>query len=214
MQRFIYYGRYTVCEHHCHCCCHHHHYTNDDDYNNNNKYIYLIVYCLYSVTDRKYSVIQCTGYLKSWAPAKIGLEESEVEGDGEACNLSCLVAIGRVQPQIAAPLSTNFTRNGCCRQPNIRSIQFTSRHAMDGKFLFVDQRSISNMTYLNFFFCFYLFYLPNFLLFIAVLIPLVIFFATLFFFISIFLLFLIFCSSDFSFSLLISSIFSSCHVLL
>ena len=177
-------------------------------------YIYLIVYCLCSVTDRKYSVIQCTGYLKSWAPAKIGLEESEVEGDGEACNLSCLVAVGRVQPQIAAPLSPNFTRNGCCRQPSIRSIQFISRHAMDGKFLFVDQRSVSNMTYLNFFVRFYLFYLLHFLIFIAVLIPLVIFFATLFFFISVFLLFLIFCSSDFSFSFLISSIFSSCHVML
>ena len=172
------------------------------------------MYCLCSVTDRKYSVIQCTGYLKSWAPAKIGLEESEVEGDGEACNLSCLVAVGRVQPQIAAPLSPNFTRNGCCRQPSIRSIQFISRHAMDGKFLFVDQRSVSNMTYLNFFVRFYLFYLLHFLIFIAVLIPLVIFFATLFFFISVFLLFLIFCSSDFSFSFLISSIFSSCHVML
>ena len=158
-------------------------------------------------------MIQCTGYLKSWAPAKMGLEESEVEGDGEACNLSCLVAVGRVQPQLAAPLSPNFTRNGCCRQPSIRSIQFISRHAMDGKFLFVDQRSVSNMTYLNFFVHFYLFYLFHFLLFIAVLILLAIFFTTLFFSISIFLLFLIFCSSDF-FSLLISSIFSSCHVLL
>ena len=171
------------------------------------------MYCLCSVTDRKYSVIQCTGYLKSWAPAKIGLEESEVEGDGEACNLSCLVAVGRVQPQIAAPLSPNFTRNGCCRQPSIRSIQFISRHAMDGKFLFVDQRSLSNMTYLNFFVHFYLFYLFHFLLFIVVLILLAIFFTTWFFSISIFSLFLIFCSSGF-FSLLISSIFSSCHVLL
>jgi hypothetical protein len=116
----------------------------DNNINNNNKYIYFIVYFLCSLTDRKYCVIQCTGYLKSWAPAKIGLEESEAEGDGEACNLSCLVAVGRVQPQIAAPLCSNFTTNGCCRQPSLRSIQFISRHAMDGKFLFVDQRSVSN----------------------------------------------------------------------
>lgn len=94
------------------------------------------------VADRKYCVIQCTGYLKSWAPAKIGLEESEGEGDGEACNLSCLVAVGRVQPQIAAPLSSNFTANPHRRQPNVRTIQFISRHAMDGKFLFVDQRLV------------------------------------------------------------------------
>ncbi|XP_021933115.1 protein cycle isoform X2 [Zootermopsis nevadensis] len=91
-------------------------------------------------SDRKYCVIQCTGYLKSWAPAKIGLEESEGEGDGEACNLSCLVAVGRVQPQIT-PLSSNFTANPHRRQPNVRTIQFISRHAMDGKFLFVDQRA-------------------------------------------------------------------------
>ncbi|KAJ4445161.1 hypothetical protein ANN_06962 [Periplaneta americana] len=91
-------------------------------------------------SDRKYCVIQCTGYLKSWAPAKIGLEECEGEGDGEACNLSCLVAVGRVQPQIAAPLSSHFTANPHRRQPNVRTIQFISRHAMDGKFLFVDQR--------------------------------------------------------------------------
>uniref|UniRef100_A0A1B6BWB0 Cycle n=2 Tax=Clastoptera arizonana TaxID=38151 RepID=A0A1B6BWB0_9HEMI len=47
-------------------------------------------------SDRKYSVIQCTGYLKSWAPAKIGLEEHEGEGEGDSCNLSCLVAVGRI----------------------------------------------------------------------------------------------------------------------
>lgn len=154
-------------------------------------------------------MIQCTGYLKSWAPAKIGLEESEVEGDVETCNLSCLVAVGRVQPQITAPLSPNFIRNGCCRQPRLRSIQFTSRHAMDGKFLFVDQRSVSNRTYLNFFLllsssfsslhCCQ--YIPSN------------FFHHLIIFISVFLVFLFFCSSDF-FSLLISSIFSACHVLL
>ncbi|XP_023313196.1 protein cycle isoform X2 [Anoplophora glabripennis] len=84
-------------------------------------------------SDKKYSVIQCTGYLKSWAPAKIGLEEQE-EGDGESCNLSCLVAIGRILPHI----STVANSHG---RPNVRQIQFISRHALDGKFLFVDQRS-------------------------------------------------------------------------
>ncbi|XP_029670390.1 aryl hydrocarbon receptor nuclear translocator-like protein 1 isoform X3 [Formica exsecta] len=84
--------------------------------------------------DRKYCVIQCTGYLKSWAPAKIGLEEHEGEVDGEVCNLSCLVAVGRVQMAIStAALSS--------RKPHLRPIQFISRHAMDGKFLFVDQRA-------------------------------------------------------------------------
>lgn len=124
-------------------------------------------------------MIQCTGYLKSWAPAKIGLEESEVEGDVETCNLSCLVAVGRVQPQIAAPLTPNFTRNRCCLQPSLRSIQFISRHAMDGKFLFVDQRSVSNRTYLNFFLLLSFFLLLHFLLIVAIHISLLIFFTTL-----------------------------------
>lgn len=84
-------------------------------------------------TDRKYSVIQCTGYLKSWALAKIGLEETETDGDGDSCNLSCLVAVGRVQPHISMIAPSTH-------KPNVRPIQFISRHAMDGKFLFVDQR--------------------------------------------------------------------------
>lgn len=87
-------------------------------------------------SDKKYSVIQCTGYLKSWAPAKIGLEEQETESDSDSCNLSCLVAVGRIPPNVLSP-NVNPPANN---YPNIRSIQFMSRHAMDGKFLFVDQR--------------------------------------------------------------------------
>lgn len=78
-------------------------------------------------------MIQCTGYLKSWAPAKIGLEEQE-DGDGESCNLSCLVAIGRILPHISTVAANSHSRT------NVRQIQFVSRHALDGKFLFVDQR--------------------------------------------------------------------------
>nr|CAD7401740.1 unnamed protein product [Timema cristinae] len=89
-------------------------------------------------SDRKYSVIQCTGYLKSWAPAKMGLDEPE-EGDGDSCNLSCLVAVGRLQPSITTSHHLLSPTSG--RRPNIRPIQFISRHAMDGKFLFVDQRA-------------------------------------------------------------------------
>lgn len=91
-----------------------------------------------NASDKKYSVIQCTGYLKSWAPAKMGLEEPEVDGDvGDPCNLSCLVAIGRIPPDIFAtkrslPRSSSYL--------NVASVQFMSRHAIDGKFLFVDQR--------------------------------------------------------------------------
>ncbi|XP_041986557.1 protein cycle isoform X3 [Aricia agestis] len=47
--------------------------------------------------EKKYCVVQCTGYLKSWAPVEL----SEAGGidpgpdDGDANNLSCLVAVGR-----------------------------------------------------------------------------------------------------------------------
>nr|BAN28450.1 circadian transcription modulator [Gryllus bimaculatus] len=90
--------------------------------------------------DRKYCVIQCTGYLKSWAPAKIGREEAEGDGDGEACNLSCLVAAGLGAGLGAGPTTIGALPPGP-RRPNLRAIQFISRHAMDGKFLFVDQRA-------------------------------------------------------------------------
>uniref|UniRef100_A0A336LW47 CSON003702 protein n=1 Tax=Culicoides sonorensis TaxID=179676 RepID=A0A336LW47_CULSO len=87
---------------------------------------------------KKFVVVQCTGYLKSWAPAKIGLEEHQEssESDADSYNLSCLVALGRIQPNI---YQQNL--NAQCPNPNLRNIQFISRHALDGKFLFVDQRA-------------------------------------------------------------------------
>ncbi|CAG9770479.1 unnamed protein product [Ceutorhynchus assimilis] len=85
-------------------------------------------------SDKKFNVIQCTGYLKSWAPAKIGLEEHE-EADSDSCNLSCLVAIGRILPHISTLALSSHGNN------KVRPIQFVSRHALDGKFIFVDQRA-------------------------------------------------------------------------
>ncbi|XP_044014768.1 aryl hydrocarbon receptor nuclear translocator-like protein 1 isoform X2 [Aphidius gifuensis] len=87
-------------------------------------------------SDWKYCVIQCTGYLKSWTPEKIGTEqEHENEGiDGEASNLSCLVAVGRIQAGLLA-LSLGTTTP---RQP---TIEFVSRHGLDGKFIFIEQRA-------------------------------------------------------------------------
>ncbi|XP_059489177.1 protein cycle isoform X3 [Neocloeon triangulifer] len=89
-------------------------------------------------SDRRYSVIQCTGYLKSWAPAKMGLEEPDSEDGESASHLSCLVAVGRIQPP---PPSVGHHPNPSQAPPNLRSIEFVSRHALDGKFLFVDQRA-------------------------------------------------------------------------
>lgn len=75
-------------------------------------------------TDKKYCVVQCTGYLKSWAPAKIGMEEQESDGDGDSCNLSCLVAVGRIPPNVFAPPNVPSSSQNL----NLRTIQFISRH--------------------------------------------------------------------------------------
>lgn len=73
------------------------------------------------------------------------MEEPEGDGEGESSNLSCLVAIGRIQPNIFRThikqnndVEDNSSNNN--NNPSLRNIQFMSRHAMDGKFLFVDQR--------------------------------------------------------------------------
>ncbi|XP_049885832.1 protein cycle isoform X2 [Pectinophora gossypiella] len=88
--------------------------------------------------EKKYCVVQCTGYLKSWAPVDVsdGGSSGTPEGgdEGEAYNLSCLVAMGRALPDIMpAPCSAPAI-------PPARQLQYVSRHAPDGKFLFVDQR--------------------------------------------------------------------------
>ncbi|GIY28338.1 aryl hydrocarbon receptor nuclear translocator-like protein 1 [Caerostris darwini] len=89
-------------------------------------------------SDRKYCVIHCTGYLKSWAPANLTIDlENDVDSD---CNLSCLVAIGQMQHCLPNPSPKDGVE--------LRSMEFTSRHAMDGKFIFVDQRAFLMLGYL------------------------------------------------------------------
>ncbi|KAM6460624.1 basic helix-loop-helix ARNT-like protein 1 isoform 9-T10 [Liasis olivaceus] len=91
-------------------------------------------------TDRKsFCTIHSTGYLKSWPPTKMGLDEDN-EPDNEGCNLSCLVAIGRLHPHVVPqPL------NGEIR---VKPTEYVSRHAIDGKFVFVDQRATAILAYL------------------------------------------------------------------
>ncbi|MEJ1273956.1 aryl hydrocarbon receptor nuclear translocator-like [Cricetulus griseus] len=82
--------------------------------------------------DRKsFCTIHSTGYLKSWPPTKMGLDEDN-EPDNEGCNLSCLVAIGRLHSHVV-PQPVNG-------EIRVKSMEYVSRHAIDGKFVFVDQR--------------------------------------------------------------------------
>ena len=83
-----------------------------------------------------------SGYLKSWAPADMSEAGSsgEVTDDGDAGSLSCLVAVGRALPDLtplnpAPPIVVPVA-------PPVRQLQYVSRHAPDGKFLFVDQRFV------------------------------------------------------------------------
>uniref|UniRef100_A0AAX7SGA6 Aryl hydrocarbon receptor nuclear translocator-like 1a n=1 Tax=Astatotilapia calliptera TaxID=8154 RepID=A0AAX7SGA6_ASTCA len=96
--------------------------------------------CSKKKADRKsFCTIHSTGYLKSWPPTKMGLDEDN-EPDNEGCNLSCLVAIGRLHPHIVPQPSLADIR--------VKPTEYVSRHAIDGKFVFVDQRATAILAYL------------------------------------------------------------------
>uniref|UniRef100_A0A8C7Z464 Basic helix-loop-helix ARNT like 1a n=1 Tax=Oryzias sinensis TaxID=183150 RepID=A0A8C7Z464_9TELE len=96
--------------------------------------------CSKKKADRKsFCTIHSTGYLKSWPPTKMGLDEDN-EPDNEGCNLSCLVAIGRLHPHIVPQPSPADIR--------VKPTEYVSRHAIDGKFVFVDQRATAILAYL------------------------------------------------------------------
>ncbi|KAB1271769.1 Aryl hydrocarbon receptor nuclear translocator-like protein 1 [Camelus dromedarius] len=96
--------------------------------------------CSKKKADRKsFCTIHSTGYLKSWPPTKMGLDEDS-EPDNEGCNLSCLVAIGRLHSHVVPQPA-----NGDIR---VKSMEYVSRHAIDGKFVFVDQRATAILAYL------------------------------------------------------------------
>ncbi|XP_070284386.1 basic helix-loop-helix ARNT-like protein 1 isoform X7 [Myotis yumanensis] len=96
--------------------------------------------CSKKKADRKsFCTIHSTGYLKSWPPTKMGLDEDN-EQDNEGCNLSCLVAIGRLHSHVV-PQPVNG-------EIRVKSMEYVSRHAIDGKFVFVDQRATAILAYL------------------------------------------------------------------
>lgn len=83
---------------------------------------------------KNYKVIHCTGYLKSWSKAKIGLDEADSEADNDCSILSCLVAVGREQPTFYPYLAEESSHI------KVRSMEYMSRHNVDGKFTYVDER--------------------------------------------------------------------------
>ncbi|KAL8601956.1 hypothetical protein ACOMHN_008448 [Nucella lapillus] len=91
---------------------------------------------------KNFTVIHCTGYLKSWSTAKIGLDDDN-ETDNDSCSLSCLVAVGRVQNSVNPFASED--RGGHIK---VRPMEYTSRFSIDGKFSYVDERATVILGYL------------------------------------------------------------------
>ncbi|KAJ8918767.1 hypothetical protein NQ315_015087 [Exocentrus adspersus] len=86
---------------------------------------------------QNYAVVHCTGYIKNWPPTGVQLErQADEEIHSSHC---CLVAIGRLQVT-STPNTSDMTGS-------TSNSEFISRHSMDGKFTFVDQRVIGLLGY-------------------------------------------------------------------
>ncbi|XP_038963872.1 basic helix-loop-helix ARNT-like protein 2 isoform X1 [Rattus norvegicus] len=94
--------------------------------------------CSKKKDQRKFHTIHCTGYLRSWPPNVVGTEK-EMGSGKDSGPLTCLVAMGRLQPYTVPP------KNG---KINVRPAEFITRFAMNGKFVYVDQRATAILGYL------------------------------------------------------------------
>ncbi|KAG9509458.1 Aryl hydrocarbon receptor nuclear translocator-like protein, partial [Fragariocoptes setiger] len=90
-----------------------------------------------------YAVVHCTGYIKNWPKSNnqpwssVPMDRIDVD-DGNS-GYCCLVAIGRLQV-ISAPNANELSNANS-------QTEFMSRHSVDGKFTFVDQRVTSVLGY-------------------------------------------------------------------
>ncbi|KAM7424163.1 hypothetical protein PAMA_000487 [Pampus argenteus] len=86
-----------------------------------------------------FCTIHSTGFLKSWSPTEVDLGEKN-KLDSNGCNLSCLVAVGRLHHHtVSWPVQNDV---------KVKPMEFVSRHAVDGKFVFVDPRATAILSYL------------------------------------------------------------------
>ncbi|GIY11218.1 aryl hydrocarbon receptor nuclear translocator homolog [Caerostris darwini] len=84
-----------------------------------------------STDGNAYAVVHCTGYVKNWPPTGVSMERLDPE-DAHGSSHCCLVAIGRLQ--------VTSTPNNSDLMGSNSSSEFISRHNLEGKFTFVDQR--------------------------------------------------------------------------
>nr|XP_008190730.1 PREDICTED: aryl hydrocarbon receptor nuclear translocator homolog isoform X3 [Tribolium castaneum] len=90
---------------------------------------------------QNYAVVHCTGYIKNWPPTDMftGVQMERQTEDEIHTSHCCLVAIGRLQ--------VTSTPNTSDLSGSNSAAEFISRHSMDGKFSFVDQRVIGLLGY-------------------------------------------------------------------
>ncbi|XP_037081145.1 aryl hydrocarbon receptor nuclear translocator homolog [Pollicipes pollicipes] len=87
-----------------------------------------------------YAVVHCTGYIKNWPPTDFqGIQLERVDDEVMGSSHCCMVAIGRLQIT-SVPSASELTNAS-------NSNEFVSRHGMDGKFSFVDQRCLNLVGY-------------------------------------------------------------------
>jgi len=114
-----------------------------------------------TTVDKKYRVIQCTGYLKSWSSSStsgLSNETTDDEIQPGGCNaetdltknlelqgaMDCLVAVGRLQSSIDRPLDDAISRG----LDIVPGVEFNARHTMDGMFTFIDPKATPILGYL------------------------------------------------------------------
>ncbi|CAG2180841.1 unnamed protein product, partial [Oppiella nova] len=109
-----------------------------------------------NITNDKYCDLYCMGYLKSWttqegqppSPTCAATSQSTSDESGakvcqsSGCSQGCLVAMARVMPQ------TDRQHHVSDKIFPVKPIEYTSRHSMDGMYLFVDQRVTPLLGYL------------------------------------------------------------------
>ncbi|XP_047512443.1 aryl hydrocarbon receptor nuclear translocator homolog isoform X3 [Pieris napi] len=84
-----------------------------------------------------YAVVHCTGYIKNWPPT--GMQMDRPVDDELHASHCCLVAIGRLQ----VTSTPNAAEGSLCSG----GVEFVSRHSVEGRFTFADQRAAQVIGY-------------------------------------------------------------------
>jgi len=98
----------------------------------------------YAGGDKKYLSIQCTGYLKTCPLTKAEREDMADLVSETDTSISCFVAVGRLQPSLQQTIEDCVDRG----KTQAHGVEFFSRHGVDGKYMYVDQRVTLLLGYL------------------------------------------------------------------